>query len=106
MAKKKKDDWREELRGSYGNTGRISRAGYNTLGGVGAGVNEPQPRAEEIETPTDENQTTENQNNENPIHIGRWSESFGPRGYSGGFSGRKYDWTRRGDKTNNSESEQ
>lgn len=97
MAKKKEqDDWREELRGTYGNTGRMSRAGYN-LGGLGAGEGQTEEPAEEMEAAASEQNQDENEENR-PSHLGRWSENFGPRGYSGGFSGRQYSWRRRGDR--------
>ena len=98
-AEKQNDDWREELRGTYGNTGRMSRAGYN-LGGLGAGVDGSKPPAEDVEaSAAQDEESAEAEGNENQSSSrGRWAEHFGPRGFSGGFAGHDYDWTRRGEK--------
>lgn len=85
-----REDWRDELRGSYGNTGRLSRAGYNVggLGAAGAGAAPEATGAEEEESSKEGRVSS----------TGRWAERLGPRGFSGGFAGREYSWTRRGDQ--------
>ncbi|MEX2284728.1 MAG: BON domain-containing protein [Gemmatimonadota bacterium] len=97
-------NWRDSFRGGYGNSGTMSRAGFNR-GGVGAGYDEsdesyqanPDWNEDDFEGRT-EAQSGERSEAETGNGRGSWAErGFNPRGSTGGFYGREYGWTTRGE---------
>ena len=90
------DEWREGFRGGYGNSGRMGRAAYNR-GSFGAA--EGSSERTEFGNRGDWNRGYEGGRNmeSNEQYRGSWAEHAGPRGYSGSFAGRQYDWTTRGE---------
>lgn len=97
-------DWREHFRGGYGNTGTMSRAGFNR-GGVGAGYDESREPGDAgfgSDSDVESNDTevmSRTPSEGRAAGTGRWAETgFGPRGYSGGFSNQNYSWRTRGEQ--------
>ena len=98
-------DWREGFRGGYGNSGTMSRAGWNR-GGLGAGYDEPRdesfnasPDYEDDDFEGREPTRSQIATDQNTGRTrGSWAErGFNPRGSTGGFYGREYGWTTRGE---------
>ena len=102
-------DWREGFRGGYGNSGTMSRAGWNR-GGVGAGYDEPRDQSynatsdyedDDFEGP-EPTRSRPSEEQETGRTRGSWAErGFNPRGSTGGFYGREYGWTTRGESNRN-----
>jgi hypothetical protein len=98
-------DWREGFRGGYGNSGTMSRAGWNR-GGLGAGYDESRDESLNARSDYEDDDfegrgptRSQSAEDENPGRTrGSWAErGFNPRGSTGGFYGREYEWTTRGE---------
>ena len=102
-------DWREGFRGGYGNSGTMSRAGWNR-GGVGAGYDEPRDQSYNATSDYEDDdfegreptRSRASEEQETGRTRGSWAErGFNPRGSTGGFYGREYGWTTRGETNRN-----
>ena len=80
------NSWRDRFHGGFGNSGTLSETAFTP------GAQEPAAEVEEEES------------KEREAHPASWAKrAFGPRGFAGGFAGRDYDWTRRGERAKDRE---